>query len=345
MNEVAVKKPITLGEILAARKRIAGHVIHTPLRPSQSLSDRVGTPVWIKCEHQQYTGSFKLRGAANAVLNLNDDQKAKGVVGVSTGNYGRALANAARNAGVRAVICMSELVPKNKVDGIRAQGAEISISGQSQDEAQKDVDRLVREDGMTMLPPFDHADIIAGQGTLGLEVLEQLPDAETLLVPLSGGGLLAGVALAAKSINPAIRVVGISMERGCAMIESLQAGKPTSVREWPSLADSLGGGIGENNLYTFDMCADLTDDFVLVSEAQIADGIRAAYVDDQQVIEGAAAVGIAALRAGLIDNPGRTVVLSTGCNIDMDLHRRIIGGENVDLAREAEQAPRLSEGA
>ncbi|UKV15201.1 hydroxyectoine utilization dehydratase EutB [Thalassospiraceae bacterium SW-3-3] len=329
-----MKEPITLGDVLSARKTIAGHVIHTPLRPSASLSEQIGSPVWLKCEHQQYTGSFKLRGAANAVLKLSPEQKEKGVVGVSTGNYGRALANAARNAEVRAVICMSELVPKNKVEGIRAQGAEICISGTSQDEAQKEVDRLVSEKGMTMLPPFDHADIIAGQGTLGLEILEQLPETDTLLVPLSGGGLLAGVALAAKSINPAIRVVGISMERGCAMITSLQEGKPTAVRELPTLADSLGGGIGESNQYTFDMCADLTDDFVLVNEAQIADGIRAAYHDDQQVIEGAAAVGIAALRAGLIDNPGTTVVLSTGCNIDMDLHKRIVGGEDVDLMAE-----------
>jgi threonine dehydratase len=332
-----MKEPITLGDILSARKKIAGHVIETPLRPSQALTDQIGSPVWLKCEQQQYTGSFKLRGAANAVLSLPEERKDKGVVGVSTGNYGRALANAARNAGVRAVICMSELVPENKVEGIRAQGAEIRIIGRSQDEAQKEVDRLVAEEGMTNLPPFDHADIIAGQGTLGLEVLAQLPEAETLLVPLSGGGLLAGVALAAKSINPAIRVVGISMERGCAMIESLQAGKPTEVEELPTLADSLGGGIGMNNQYTFDMCADLTDDFVLVNEAQIADGIRAAYNDDQQVVEGAGAVGIAALRAGLIDNPGTTVVLCTGCNIDMSLHRRIVGGEDVDLM--ADTAP------
>ncbi|RCK45799.1 hydroxyectoine utilization dehydratase EutB [Thalassospira profundimaris] len=329
-----MKDPITFADVLSARKTIAGHVIHTPLRPSTALSEQVGSPVWLKCEQQQYTGSFKLRGAANAVLRLSDAQKAKGVVGVSTGNYGRALAYAARNAGVRSVICMSELVPQNKVDGIRAQGAEVRIIGRSQDEAQHEVDRLVKEDGMTMLPPFDHADIIAGQGTLGLEVIEALPDVDTLLVPLSGGGLLAGVALVAKSINPGIRVVGISMERGCAMITSLQEGKPTAVRELPTLADSLGGGIGENNQYTFDMCADLTDDFVLVNEAQIADGIRAAYHDDQQVIEGAGAVGIAALRAGLVDNPGQTVVLTTGCNIDMALHKRIAGGEDVDLMAE-----------
>ncbi|MDP2696529.1 hydroxyectoine utilization dehydratase EutB [Thalassospira sp.] len=326
-----MKDPITLGDILSARKSIAGQIVRTPLRPSASLSDVVNSPVWVKCEHLQYTGSFKLRGALNAVLKLTDDQKHKGVVGVSTGNYGRALAYAAQRTGVRAVICMSELVPANKVDAIRALGAEICITGKSQDEAQHEVDRLVATHGMTMLPPFDHADIIAGQGTLGLEILEDLPDAETLLVPLSGGGLLAGVALAAKSVNPAIRVVGISMERGCAMIESLQAGQPVSVEELPTLADSLGGGIGLNNQYTFDMCADLTDDFVLVNETQIADAIRAAYQDDQYVLEGAGAVGIAALRAGLIDNPGRTVVLATGCNIDMALHRRITGGENVDL--------------
>ena len=157
-----MKDPITFADVLSARKTIADHVIHTPLRPSASLTDRVGSPVWLKCEQQQYTGSFKLRGAANAVLRLSDEDKAKGVVGVSTGNYGRALAYAARNAGVRSIICMSELVPRNKIDGIRAQGAEVRIIGQSQDAAQHEVDRLVKEEGMIMLPPFDHADVIAG---------------------------------------------------------------------------------------------------------------------------------------------------------------------------------------
>ncbi len=330
----------TLADVLAARRRIGGTVVRTPLRPSAALSARLGRPVYLKCEHGQITGSFKLRGATNAILSLSEDQRQRGVVAVSTGNHGRGLAHAAKATGTRAVICMSRLVPANKVEAIRALGAEVHITGASQDEAQQEVDRLVAEEGLTMLPPFDHAAIIAGQGTLGLEVMEDLPDTGVLVVPVSGGGLAAGVALAAKAIKPALRVIGVSMARGCAMHDSLKAGTPVLVEELPTLADSLGGGVGLDNRYTFPLVRALLDRVVLVSEAQIADGIRAAYHDDQQVVEGAGAVGIAALRAGVLDDslgpsdapePEPVVVLTTGCNIAMDLHHRICGGEDVDV--------------
>ena len=219
-----------VANIHAARERIAGRVRLTPVERSPALSARVDAPVYLKLEHQQLTGSFKLRGATNAVLNLTDAQKARGVVGVSTGNHGRGLAYAAREAGVRCIICMSSLVPKNKVEGIEAQGAEVRIVGRSQDDAQEEVDRLVAEEGMTMLPPFDHPDIIAGQGTLGLEILEQVPEAETVIVPVSGGGLIAGVATAVKARKPEVRVLGVSMERGAAMYQCQKAGKPILVR-------------------------------------------------------------------------------------------------------------------
>ena len=189
---------IGLNEIEAARARIAPHIRQTHVAPSPSLSDRAGVPIHLKLEHQQTTGSFKLRGATNAVLNLSDEQKRNGVVGVSTGNHGRGLAYAAREAGVKCIICMSSLVPQNKVDGIKAQGAEVRIVGTSQDDAQIEVDKLVA-DGMTMLPPFDHPDVIAGQGTLGLELLEQLPDMELAIIQVSGGGLISGVAAALKA--------------------------------------------------------------------------------------------------------------------------------------------------
>ncbi len=158
--------------IFKARQRIAGSIRATPLIASQSLSKATGTDVHLKLEHLQTTGSFKLRGAMNAVLSLSQEQRARGIVGASTGNHGRGLAYAARDAGTRCVICMSELVPTNKVDGIRALGADVRVIGRSQDDAQLEVDRLVAEEGMVMLPPFDHADIIAGQGTLGVEILE-----------------------------------------------------------------------------------------------------------------------------------------------------------------------------
>ena len=211
-------------------------------------------------EHRQITGSFKLRGATNAILSLSDDERRRGVVGVSTGNHGRGLAHAAARAGVRAIICMSALVPENKVAAIRDLGAEVRIVGRSQDDAQEEVDRLVRDEGMTMIPPFDHPAVIAGQGTLGLEMLEDVPDLAEVLVPLSGGGLIAGIALAVKAdAARGIRVTGISMERGAAMAESLAAGQPAVTPERPTLANSLGGGVGLDNRYTFAMVRDLVD--------------------------------------------------------------------------------------
>ncbi|OAN67883.1 hydroxyectoine utilization dehydratase EutB [Sulfitobacter sp. EhC04] len=328
---------ITLQASYAARAQIAGAVRLTPTVTSETLSEATGGGIRLKLENTQITGSFKLRGATNAVLSLSDAQRAKGVVGVSTGNHGRGLAYAAAQAGVRCIICMSGLVPQNKVDGIKAQGAEVRIVGRSQDDAQVEVDKLVGE-GMVMLPPFDHPDIIAGQSTVALEILEQTPDLQTVLVPLSGGGLISGVAMVLKAANPAIRVIGISMERGAAMHASQNAGKPVMVEEVATLADSLGGGIGMDNAYTFAMTRDLVDGIVLVSEAEIAAAIRHAYWHERQIIEGSGSVGIAALLAGKIDKPGRCVSLISGQNIDMNLHHRIISGEDVDVAAEGKDA-------
>lgn len=315
-------------DLYRARERLRGHIRRTELVPSPTLGERTGAPVHLKLECLQTTGSFKLRGASNALLALDEEARARGVVAVSTGNHARALAFAARRFGVRAAICMSRLVPANKVDAVRALGAEVHITGESQDEAQLEVDRLVREQGLSLVPPFDHPEVIAGQGTLGLELLEDLPGVDTVLVPLSGGGLLAGVALAMKSASPAIRVVGVTMERGCAMHASLRAGRPVQVEELATLADSLGGGIGLDNRHTFAMAQTLVDDTVLVSEAEIAEAIRHVYRHEQLIVEGSGAVGVAALLAGRIAAPGTTAVLLSGANIDMDLHRRIVNGES-----------------
>ncbi|SMX25275.1 hydroxyectoine utilization dehydratase EutB [Boseongicola aestuarii] len=325
---------LTLQDSFSARARIKGAIRTTPVVGSPSLGQISGGDIHLKLDHGQITGSFKLRGATNAVLSLSDAQRAKGVVGVSTGNHGRGLAYAAAHAGVRCIICMSELVPQNKVDGIKAHGAEVRIFGRSQDDAQVEVDKLVAG-GMVMLPPFDHRDIIAGQSTVALEMLEQVPDLQTVLVPLSGGGLISGVGMVMKAVNPLIRVIGISMERGAAMYESQKAGKPVLVDELPTLADSLGGGVGLENRHTFAMTRDLVDDLVLVTEAEIATAIRHAYWQERQIIEGSGSVGIAALLAGKIKEPGRCVALVSGQNIDMALHHRIISGEDVDVAAEA----------
>ncbi|MGE5768253.1 MAG: hydroxyectoine utilization dehydratase EutB [Bacteroidota bacterium] len=333
-----------MGDVLAARRRIAGQVRRTPLVASPTLTARLGAAVHLKCEHHQITGAFKLRGATNAVFSLTAEQRAKGVTAASTGNHGRGLAHAAKAAGARCIVCMSALVPRNKVDAIEALGAEARIVGLSQDDAQVEVDRLVAEEGMVSLPPFDHPDIIAGQGTLGLEMLEDLPEAETLLVPLSGGGLIAGIALAAKTLKPEIRVIGVSQTLGPAMHESLKAGRPVPVEELPTLADSLGGGIGLDNRLTFAMVRRLVDEVILVDEAEIAGAIRHAYREERQIVEGGAAVGIAALLREGKAEWGTTVVLLSGGNIDMALHQRIVGGANPDLLAERQAAAR-DEGA
>ncbi len=316
---------VTREDIEAAAARIDGMIRRTPMKPSPSLSELAGGPVWLKCEHHQETGAFKLRGASNAAARLG---RVAGVTTASTGNHGRALAHAARQLGLPAVICVSRLVPQNKLDAIEALGAEARVIGASQDEAFEEARRLEREEGFALVPPFDHPDVIAGQGTLGLEILSQLPEAAALAIPLSGGGLLAGVAAAAKALRPDIRIVGISMERGAAMAASLAAGHPVEVEELETLADSLGGGIGLDNRLTFAMCRDLMDELVLLTEEEIAAGLRHLALEEGEVVEGAAAVGAAAILAGkLRAQGGPLVLLLSGGNIDPARHAAILGEE------------------
>ncbi|MCK1452331.1 hydroxyectoine utilization dehydratase EutB [Bradyrhizobium sp. 35] len=325
---------ITLSTIQDARRRIASYILSTPLVASQTLSEICGLPVSLKLEHRQTTGSFKLRGASNAVLQLTEAERARGVVAASTGNHGRALSHASITVGSRATICMSRLVPENKVLEIRRLGADVRIVGRSQDEAQQEAARLVAEHGLIMLPPFDHAHIIAGQGTIGLEIVEAMPDVATVLVPLSGGGLVAGIAAAVKGMRLDAKVVGIAMERGAAMKASLDAGRPVQVAEFPSLADSLGGGIGLRNKLTFAMCEALLDDLILLNESEIAAGIRHGYEKEREILEGAGAVGIAALLARKMAGlRGPIAIVLSGRNIDMELHRRIVNGMNDPLQK------------
>lgn len=318
---------LSLTDVYRARRRIEGRVCHTPLIESQSLSARAGTPVFLKLETVQPTGSFKLRGATNALARLAE-QGCRKVVTASTGNHGRAVAHAARALSIDATVCMSALVPGNKVEAVRALGAQARIVGKSQDEAEHEALRLVREEGFAYVPPFDDLHVIAGQATIGLEIVEALPDVANIVVPLSGGGLFAGIAFAARSANRAIGLTGVTMARGAAMHASLAAGQPVLVDEVDTLADSLGGGIGLENRYTYELTRDLIDETLLLDEASIARGITHAYRHERLVVEGAAAVGIAALLDGVLPaervKRGPLVLIVTGANIDMDQHRRII---------------------
>lgn len=230
------------------------------------------------------------------------------------------------------MICMSTLVPQTKVDGIKALGAEVRIIGMSQDEAQEECLRLVGDEGLVEISPFDDPLVIAGQGTIGLELMEQRPDLATVLVPLSGGGLTGGIALAIKSIKPDVHVIGISMDRGPAIVDSIRAGRPVDVEELQSLADSLGGGIGLDNRYSFALCRDYLDEMILVTEAEIYPGIQAIYHEDRIVCEGGSAVSAAALLAGKLPTlEGSAAMIVSGRNLDMTMHADIIQGRDVKL--------------
>lgn len=325
-------------DIAVARRRLDGHIVHTPLQRSPSLSALCGAPVHLKLETRQKTGSFKFRGATNAVRSLDAETRRRGLVTASTGNHGRALACAGRAEGARIVVCMSTLVPPNKVEAVQALGADVRIVGRSQDDAQAEVDRLVREEGLTEIPPFDHPAVIAGQGTIGLEIFEDLPGVACVLVPLSGGGLASGVASGLKSKARGVRVIGVSMARGAAMDASLRAGRPVQVEELETLADSLGGGIGLANRHSFEMCRALLDGIVLLSEEEIAAGVRYAWRAEGETVEGAGAVGIAALLARKVAVKGPTAVLLSGRNIDEGLHRRIVADDPARASQPARPA-------
>jgi threonine dehydratase len=315
----------TLADVYRARAAIAPWVHRTPLVRSDALSGKLGRNVHLKLETLQETGAFKLRGATNRLLALSEAERERGVVAVSTGNHARAVAHAAKTLGVPATVFMSTLVPANKVEAVQALGAEVRIAGDSQDAAEVDARQLAAEQRQVFVSPFEDPWIIAGQGTIGLELLEDLPGLDTVLVPLSGGGLIGGIALALKSADPAIRVIGVSMERGAAMYESLRAGHPVEVEEEPSLADSLGGGIGLDNRHTFALVRDLVDEALLVSENEIAAAMAHCYWHEQQIVEGGAAVGVAALLAGKVETPGRQIaVLLSGRNVDMRRFTEIV---------------------
>jgi len=327
----------SLRDVYRARRAVAGVVRRTPLVESRALSAAAGGAVHLKLENLQVTGAFKARGAANALASLDAAARGRGVIAVSTGNHGRAVATAARRLGVNAVVCVSERVPEDKVAALRATGCELLVAGDSQDEAEVRARELVEERGLTLVHPFDDARVIAGQGTIGLEIIEDLPDVGTVIVPLSGGGLIAGVALALTAADRGIRVVGVSMEAGAAMARSLSAGRPVPTPEEPTLADSLQGGIGEHNRHTFAMVRELVDEVVLVDEEAIAQAMRFAFEHEKQVLEGAAAVGIAALlRRRVRPGSGASVVVCSGGNIATERFLRVIGEAPPYLGEEAD---------
>ena len=315
----------TFEDVAEARRRIAGRVRHTPLLHSAALSGAAGVPVHLKLENTQHTGSFKIRGAANTLLSMGEEERRRGVVAVSSGNHGKAVAAVAADLGIPATVCISSRVPAVKVAAMEALGARVEVGGPTQEDAEDLARRIVAAEGATFVHPFDDPRVIAGQGTIGLEVLEDLPEVETVIVPLSGGGLISGIAVVLKAAGGGIRVVGVSQDRGPAMIDSLAAGRLVEVVEEDTLADALAGGLGPANHHTFEMCRDLVDETHTVSEEQIAAAMAALYTDDRQVVEGGGAVGVAVLLAGGVRPRGTTVVVVSGGNVAPETLRAILG--------------------
>jgi len=249
------------------------------------------------------------------------------VITFSTGNHGKAVAYVAGQLGIESVVCLSEHVAAYRVAMIKALGAEVSLKGRSQDEAEKNYRQLMAARGLVPVVPFDDPMIIAGQGTIALEILSELPATDILMIQLSGGGLLAGMAMVAKSINPGIHVVGLSIEQSPAMVESLKTGRPVQVEEKDSLADSLLGGIGFDNQYTLPMVEKFADEHLLISEDEIKDGMFYIFEKHRLIAEGGAAVGIGALLNQKINVKGKKLVaLLSGSTINSAEYIRIIQG-------------------
>jgi threonine dehydratase len=313
-------------DVYQAQHRMRPMIRHTPLTAAAELASRTGArSIHLKMENLQHSGAFKVRGAANKILSLDDQARQRGVITFSTGNHGKAVAYVAAKIGIKAVVCLSAHVAPYRMEAIRKLGAEVSVKGNSQDEAEKNYQMLTLSKGLVPVVPFDDPLIIAGQGTIALEIMEQLPDTDVLIIPLSGGGLLAGIAMAAKTIHPGIRIVGVSLERSPAMLESLRAGRTVQVEEKDSIADSLLGGIGNENRYTLSMVEKFTDEHLLISEEEIKDGMFYLFDQHRLVAEGAAAVGVGALLNQKINVKGKKVVaLLTGSSIDSNEFIRIM---------------------
>ncbi len=314
---------VTLADIRAAQERIAGSIIRTPVVYSPTLSDMTGAHVWLKLETLQKAGSFKVRGAANKILSSPEDQRRLGVVAASAGNHAQGVVVAAHAAGVPAVVVMPEWAAISKQEATRGYGAQVILHGTTLEESIARAETLAAE-GRLFIHPFDDEAVIAGQGTVGLEILADLPKTDLIVVPVGGGGLIAGIATAAKAMNPEIAVVGVQASVCPSAEESLIAQSRVRVCAGKTIADGIR--VAEPGALTFPVIRDLVDRIVVTTEDEIADAILLLLERKHIVAEGAGAAPLAALMNGSIDvSPGSTVVLViSGGNIDSAVLFRVI---------------------
>ena len=314
-------------DVESARARIAGVAITTPLLPSAWLTDHAGCPIWLKLECLQVTGSFKLRGATNRVLSLDDEQRRRGIIATSSGNHGLATSYVAQREGLAATICVPEWVDPAKLSAIREFGAEAIVEGETAELAEAVSLRLARQRDLAYVHPFDHPDVIAGQATIGREILEQQPGIERVVAPAGGGGLLAGIAVGMKSIDPRIRVTAVSGDRCPVLARSVEAGELVGLPEQETLATALAGNLGPENHHSLRLVSELVDDYVEVSDEEIAMAMRFAFRRHRIVVEGGGAVAIAAILSGRLVPDGKTALVISGGNIDAGRFAAVLAGE------------------
>ncbi|MFL6100192.1 MAG: threonine ammonia-lyase [Actinomycetales bacterium] len=314
--------PVSVDDVLEARKLLEGVVRHTPLESSRPLSEKIGGPAYLKCENLQRAGSFKIRGAYTRMSRLSPEQKAGGVVAASAGNHAQGVALAAQMLGIRTKVYMPMGAPIPKVMATRGYGAEVELLGQTIEDCLSAAKRYAAEQGAVLIHPFDHVDIVAGQGTVGLEILEQCPDVKTVVVGTGGGGLLSGIATVMRAKRPDVRIIGVQAEKAAAYPPSLAAGRPVALERMSTMADGIAVGCpGE---VTFEIVSALVHEFVTVSEETLSRAMLLLLERAKLVVEPAGAASVAAI----MDNPTLVeppaVAVLSGGNIDPLLMLRVL---------------------
>ena len=336
---------ISIDSIQEAAALLAGRIIRTPLVYSPTFSSMTGAAVYLKIEAMQKAGSFKVRGAANRILSQRGSIGAGGVIAASAGNHAQGVAVAAGIAGIPATIVMPEWVSPGKQDAAAAYGARVILKGACLEESIVHAMSLADSDAMTFIHPFDDEDVIAGQGTIGLEILEDLPDADAIVVPVGGGGLIAGIATAVKACRPDIRVIGVQASASPSAAAARKSGKPVTVESLPTIADGIR--VNRTGDHTWPVLRDLVEDVVLVDEGQIVAAISLLLERKKILAEGAGAAPLAALLSGAVPlHPGiKVVVVISGGNLDAFLLERVIRRGLFDAGRILRCTIEIEEGA
>jgi len=314
---------IKLNEFYEARKRVQKWARRTPLEYSTGLSNRAEADVYLKLENYQVTGSFKIRGATNKILLLNQEERSKGVVTASSGNHAQGLGYASKQLGVNAKIVVPEMTPKVKIEAIKKYGVELIVEGEEYMDSERIARNIEKEEGMTFVSAYNDIDLIIGQGTIGLEMLEDQPVLDTILVPVGGGGLASGIACVYKQATDAT-IIGVQSETSSVMYECIKKGFIHDIPLEDTYAEGLHGGI-ETGSITFEMCKDLIDDWVILRETDILVAIRYLLHEEHMMVEGAGTVGVAALLAEPSRFRGKKVgVIISGGNLSIETLKLVL---------------------